>query len=225
MTRLKPYFQRWWRTALLIILLVALALTVRSWLQPLLQMVPSLRAFMKENANEIQGWSGTVQIVLWGVALIVLIYNFALPKAPVSVSSPERAMSLPLTAETIEQLLAKRLEAVDLDSNSKAYLTALVDLYRKLPMTGMGVNNLALEFELLDLYVPLKARVSMPEGETWSRSLKLAGRTMSEEEATTIGPRQSEPLALLDLLQLSVAHHRIKSPLAGTGDGDFCPHL
>ena len=43
-----------------------------------------------------------------------------------------------------------------------------------------------LRLPLLDLYVPLKARLELPEGETWRR-LKLAGRAL-KKGAVVLGP-------------------------------------
>ncbi|MCP4683981.1 MAG: NACHT domain-containing protein, partial [bacterium] len=59
----------------------------------------------------------------------------------------------------------------------------------------------ALRMPLLEMYVPLKARIEMPEGETWSRELRLAGRQVSPEEAEVMGRRLSEPQPLLELLK------------------------
>jgi formylglycine-generating enzyme required for sulfatase activity len=49
--------------------------------------------------------------------------------------------------------------------------------------------------------VPLKARRQLPEGETWARELRLAGRPVGEEEAEAIGQRLSEPQSVLELLK------------------------
>ncbi|HBL27164.1 MAG TPA: hypothetical protein DD490_10050 [Acidobacteria bacterium] len=72
--------------------------------------------------------------------------------------------------------------------------------FQYLDFKGMGVSDrLPLRLSLLDLFVPLRARVETPEGETWER-LRLAGRKPSREEAEVLGPRVSEPQPILDLL-------------------------
>ncbi len=97
--------------------------------------------------------------------------------------------------------LPTRLSPADLQQATARYLTHLLNLYRYLDFKGMGVSDrVALRMPLLEMYVPLKARIEMPEGETWSRELRLAGRQVSEEEAKAMGQRLSEPQPLLELL-------------------------
>lgn len=89
----------------------------------------------------------------------------------------------------------------DLRQATRRYLQYLVDRYRYLEFKGMGVSDrVPLRLALQDLYVPLRARVELPHGETWTRDLLLAGRTMPEDEREHIGERLSEPTPLLDLL-------------------------
>ncbi len=88
-------------------------------------------------------------------------------------------------------------------ATAERYLTLLAGRYRYLEFRGMGISDrVALRLPLVDMYVPLKARIEMPEGETWardpsaspSRGLRLAGRQV-------IGRRLSEPMPVLDLLR------------------------
>jgi len=51
------------------------------------------------------------------------------------------------------------------------------------------------------MYVPLKARLEAPEGETWARDLRLAGRPAAREEAESLGRRLSEPQPVIDLFR------------------------
>lgn len=54
------------------------------------------------------------------------------------------------------------------------YLAHLVERYRYLDFRGMGISDrVPLKLALLDMYVPLKARVQTPEGETWTREMRL----------------------------------------------------
>ena len=83
----------------------------------------------------------------------------------------------------------------------ESYLSHLVDRYRYLDFKGMGVSDrVPLRLPLMEMYVPLKARIELPEGETWARQLRLAGRQVSDEEAESIGQRLSQPTPVLDLL-------------------------
>ncbi len=82
------------------------------------------------------------------------------------------------------------------------FLKYMVERYQYLDFRGMGVSDrVALRLPLLDMYVPLRARVDMPIGETWSRHLQLAGRPLSKEEVESVGERLSEPLPVVDLLR------------------------
>jgi formylglycine-generating enzyme required for sulfatase activity/energy-coupling factor transporter ATP-binding protein EcfA2 len=87
---------------------------------------------------------------------------------------------------------------------AQIYLQYLLEAYQYLDLRGMGVSDrVALKLPLLEMYVPVKARLSTPEGETWERlqQLRLAGRALSAEEKEAVGERLSEPVPVLDLLQ------------------------
>jgi formylglycine-generating enzyme required for sulfatase activity len=84
----------------------------------------------------------------------------------------------------------------------RTYLANLVERYRYLDFKGLGISDrVPLRLPLLDMYVPLKARVQTPNGETWTRRMRLAGRLVGDEEAAAIGEKLSEPLPVLDLLK------------------------
>lgn len=93
----------------------------------------------------------------------------------------------------------------DLTQATQAYFRYLANRYQNLDFKGMGVSDrMPLRLPLAQMYVPLKARIEMPHGETWERddkALRLAGREMSEAELADIGHRLSEPRPVLDLLQ------------------------
>ncbi|HTG36670.1 MAG TPA: SUMF1/EgtB/PvdO family nonheme iron enzyme [Thermoanaerobaculia bacterium] len=92
--------------------------------------------------------------------------------------------------------------APDLEAATRAYLQYLVEAYRYLDLRGMGISDrVALKLPLLEMYVPLKARLHTPEGETWARQLRVAGRLPGVEEGTDMGERLSDLLPVLDLLR------------------------
>jgi len=94
--------------------------------------------------------------------------------------------------------------AVDLVETERVYREHLADRYQYLDFRGMGMaDRVPLRLPLREMYVPLKARVQTPEGETWSRGMRLAGRRLSEAEAEALGERLSEPRPVLDLLRAS----------------------
>jgi formylglycine-generating enzyme required for sulfatase activity len=100
------------------------------------------------------------------------------------------------------RIMGKRRPSEDLRQSTERYLTHLVDRYRYLDFKGMGVSDrVPLRLPLVEMYIPLKARIELPEGETWARELRLAGRQVSAEEAEDIGQRLSQPTPALDLLQ------------------------
>ena len=115
---------------------------------------------------------------------------------------------------------------------AERYLTLLADRYRYLEFRGMGISDrVALRLPLVEMYVPLKARIEMPEGETWARDpsagaargLRLAGRQVSEEEAEAIGRRLSEPMPVLDLLREHAGLIVLGDP--GAGKTTFLKYL
>lgn len=73
--------------------------------------------------------------------------------------------------------------AVDLSRATQVYLDYLLERHTYLNLKGMGVSDrIPVRLALLDLYVPLKARLELPEGETWKREVLLAGRELREGE-------------------------------------------
>jgi len=98
--------------------------------------------------------------------------------------------------------IRKRPPAEELRRATEAYLRHLVDTYQFLDFKGMGVSDrVALRLPLAEMYVPLKARIELPEGETWVRQLQLAGRKLTAEETEAIGSRLSQPTPVIDLLK------------------------
>lgn len=90
----------------------------------------------------------------------------------------------------------------DLEEAARVYLKYLVEAYQYLDLRGMGISDrVALKLPLLEMYVPLKARLHTPEGETWARQLRVAGRLPDQEEGADMGGRLSRPVPVLDLLQ------------------------
>ena len=112
-----------------------------------------------------------------------------------------------VSSAAVQEILRSLKPAANLDPQSldralTAYLQFFLDRYRYLDFKGLGVaDRVPLKLELLDLFVPLKARIEMPKADTWERHLQLAGRQLAEADRAALGERLSEPVALLDLLQ------------------------
>lgn len=254
--------KRWLLLIPLILLLAALALTVRAWLPPLL-------GFVGANTELIQGLQAAVQIVLWlGVAGVGLFSYFTgRRKSPLTPpQDPKQAHSKPEVRQTLHgtgvqvghdqtvqgdlvlggsigsqvntggapyveggvtligaqaaerflQGLRPSLSDVTLGQATTAYFQALLDRHLYLNMKGMGVaDRVPLRLPLLDLYVPLKARQELPEGETWRRGLQLAGRGLAPVEDGAPELRMSEPVAVLELLQKHAGLIILGDPGAG----------
>jgi formylglycine-generating enzyme required for sulfatase activity len=118
---------------------------------------------------------------------------------------------------------AKPAEAASGDTRSR-YLDFLCTRYAMLDFKGMGMaDRVALQLPIEQMYVPLKARVEMPKGETWARDMLLAGRRVTQGEAEAMGERLSEPLPLLDLLQKHAGLVVLGDP--GAGKTTFVKYL
>ena len=109
-----------------------------------------------------------------------------------------------ITLNAVAKDLQKAIKETNLSDktlqiSTKAYLQYLLDRHSYLSMKGLGTtaDRVPIRLALLDLYVPLKARLQLPEGDTWKR-VKLAGREMPEEAELAL--RLSEPQPLLDIL-------------------------
>lgn len=124
----------------------------------------------------------------------------------------------------VRTLTAKPLRDAELQRATKRYLQLLWNKHSILDIKGIGLaDRVSLNLPLLAMYVPLKARIELPAGETWSRALKLAGRIVGEEERLVMGERLSVPLPLLDLLAEHVGLVILGDP--GAGKTTFLKHL
>lgn len=110
--------------------------------------------------------------------------------------------------------LKPALPAETLREATAAYLAYLTDRHYYLSLKGMGVSDrVPLKLNLLDLYVPLKARMELPEGETWKRDLSLAGRDITDHKQEML--HFGEPVPLLEVLK----HHSGAIVLGDPGAG------
>jgi formylglycine-generating enzyme required for sulfatase activity len=115
-----------------------------------------------------------------------------------------RADNVVLAMAGVDALRPTVAPKPDLQAAANRYLSFLLDRHQFLNFKGLGVSDrVPLRLPLLDLYVPLQARLELPPGETWDRRLQLAGRPLAEEEQQALAGRLGEPQAVLELLQ----HH------------------
>ncbi len=208
-------WKKWIIASLVIVILAGLAASAQWWLPPLL-------AFVIANTDLIQGLTDLVQLALWvfaGLATLVGLWRTRKqqPAPPVStVEAGEGAIvakdstvatgqlavgqdfygDVILIADPAQlwPLIGQNRPPQDLRRATESYLKYLVDRYRYLDFKGMGVSDrILLRLPLLEMYVPLKARIEMPEGDTWARELRLAGRQLGQAEVEAIGRRLSKP--------------------------------
>jgi hypothetical protein len=112
----------------------------------------------------------------------------------------------------------------DLAPARDAYLTYVLDRHQYLSLKGLSVSDrVPLKLPLLDLYVPLHARLELPEGETWRRDLRLAGRSLNPEDQASLTGRLSAPQPVLDLIQAHAGLVVLGDP--GAGKTTFLKYL
>jgi formylglycine-generating enzyme required for sulfatase activity len=197
--------KKWLLPGALVLALALLGLSARWWLPPLLDLAGA-------ESSKIQGLASLVQLVLWIAAPIVVVIRLGLlrrpePPAPARLDASSSIEHLEVRVEAPEaadflRRLGLAAPQPDLEEAARAYLQYLVDRYQYLELQGMGVSDrVALKLPLLEMYVPLKARLHTPEGETWARQLRVAGRLPAAEEGADMGERLSAPVPVLDLLQ------------------------
>lgn len=77
----------------------------------------------------------------------------------------------PASSREVLRWLGRGLPSEEIERATGRYLRYVVDRYRYLSFKGMGVSDrVPLRLPLLEMYIPLQARVETPEGETWQRS-------------------------------------------------------
>ncbi|MGQ9832934.1 MAG: NACHT domain-containing protein [Candidatus Villigracilaceae bacterium] len=165
-----------------------------------------------ESQGDFVGRDQTVQAGDQGFAI----------KGDISDSTVIHAQTVVL-AERLWRGVEPSLPKVNLQQATRAYLNYLIDRHYYLNLKGMGVSDrIPLRLRLLDLYVPLKARLELPEGETWMRDLRLAGRPVSQAEyQQTL--RLSNPVPVLEILRQNSGLIVLGDP--GAGKTTFLKYL
>ncbi len=96
------------------------------------------------------------------------------------------------------------------------FLNYTAEYYRYLPLKGMGSNSgLRLNFPLVELFIPLNARLALPQADILPDNLRVAGRELGEEELQNMRGGMSKPHSVLDLLR----DHTVLVILGDPGSG------
>ena len=142
-----------------------------------------IQSGQQTNIDKIQAQHGGVGIGKVNGSLVT-VYNISVPDNVISLHAGKTDLPLEQAARITSD-----------------FLNDIVAYYRYLPLKGMGDNSgLRLKFPLVELFIPLNARLTMPRGDTLSDDLRLAGRRLTEEEKIQIGGRVDEARAVLDLI-------------------------
>jgi len=125
-----------------------------------------------------------------------------------------------ITQETVGMMLGDVLRGQpseeEIKQTTKSYLDFLVQRYSTLQFKGMGIHDkIPEQLSLLEMYVPLKARIEIPKGETLARHLVAGGRRVTKEDAEALGERLSDPLPIPEMLALHSALVVLGDPGAG----------
>ncbi len=134
-----------------------------------------------------------------------------------------------ITAQTVviadrywQAALQERLPQADLRPAIQAYLNYLLDRYRYLNFKGMGVaDRVPLRLPLMDLFVPLRARLDQPEAEAHPDEVHLSGKKISSAKEKETPQAATRPL--LELLQQNPGLIILGDP--GAGKTTFLKYL
>ena len=223
--------KRCFLAAALVATCAALAITANLW-------APRLLAFVGANTDVIQGMSDLVQLALWFAAAIAAVLGMWSERKQVkrihelhdSISATNGGVAAGQVAvkdmygniifvadpNDVWRCNLGRTPPEELREATKKFLAFLVDRYQYLELKGIGLaDQVPLMLRLISMYVPLKARIGLPEGDTWARHLKVAGRHLRAETSGTTTGRLSEPWPLLDLIRQSDGLVILGDPGAG----------
>lgn len=165
-----------------------------------------------ETEGDFVGRDQTVQAGDQGIAI----------KGNVAESTIIHAHTLVL-ADRLWHGIQPSLPPLDLRQATQTYLDYILDRHYYLSLKGMGIaDRIPLRLRLLDLYVPLKARLELPEGETWGRDLRLAGRVVTAEDPSR-PLRLGNPVPVLEILKENSGLIVLGDP--GAGKTTFLKYL
>lgn len=188
---------KWLGIISFVVILIALSLTTRWWLGPLL-------AFLGANGDLIQSLPNAIQIVLWVVALIAIVFGWRRQRPPEAV-----------TTTTDEANSANLLQE---------YLTTVITAYDKARLYGLESLRTTRDRpvrSLAEVFVPITLRqVSPPTRcQIEEAARKFGADPLAEHKAylQVADELRSEgqPIALPDLLTL---HPRL-AIIGGAGCG------
>ncbi len=231
--------KRWQAFSLAAALLLFAALSAGWWLPPILD-------FTNANQQQIENLKTLFELVSGVGALVIGFYSGLVRKREKDalaiggdfagrdkvtqaknggvavggdISHSTVNINIQQVSRGLQRNLHSRLSRNALQGAIRNYLTYLHDRHVYLNLKGMGVSDrVPLRLPLLELYVPLKARLELPKGETWERRLTLAGRNLPAEQA-----RLSKPQPVLEILQAHEGVIILGDP--GAGKTTFLKYL
>jgi formylglycine-generating enzyme required for sulfatase activity len=116
-------------------------------------------------------------------------------------SAPDHDTRLATLVHAIRATRRPKNRGASARAETRRFVDYIQRRYEYLDFKGMGISDrVPLQLRLVDMYVPLSARVELPEGETWSRDLRIAGRPLSRDPGS-VGQRLSEPRPVTELLR------------------------
>jgi hypothetical protein len=200
---MQPWYRRlqlWWRPLALILVLIGVGTTAHFWLP----WIDPAWKLLDDNSGSIEGLAGIITILSTLGAVLVFIFGVVRPAQQHADGSV-------------------RDQKTDLTPVLQQYLNVIAERHRYFDARGLGVSGVTVKLALLELYVPLKARLDVPEGETAARGLTLAGRPLAHSLAAEGSARLSEPQPLADLLQNNASLIILGDP--GAGKSTFLRYL
>lgn len=113
-----------------------------------------------------------------------------------------KVYNIEVTEAIIKRVLHDIESSISLEDVTLELFDYLERFYHYLPLKGMGrTSELSLKFPLINLFIPLNVRLTIPKCDTLEENYRLAGRKLSEEEVQSLGGITDKSVPIINLIE------------------------